>query len=563
MNQINVGRLQYKNKLILENSTLKLSKNGICLINGINGSGKTTLARYLVKKNHILVSYMMQSNDALIKEYNILENISFNQIPKDTIINLLKELEFDYLINIDRVDKLSGGEKRVISLLRTLLSDAPIIILDEPTNDVDLKTKEKIILLIEKIAKYKYIIIITHISYFKNYNYKYIIEDKKLKLIAENLDNKNYNFKFNQRNLKKIYPEKKNLFLIILPLLFFIFVFNSLYNFNLEKYGSSKNNDSFRLMNYAASQADISDSFDTSLLKCLELKNTKKCLDNNIVINDITLHKNIIIQNDYDKFVLEYYDKEEKQYFNINDLIERDLSNNYKYNVELKYPIDQLLFNNKSNIIYLPNKFNDKKYIEKVSNLGFKIKYHDNKNIYVMFNKNLFRKYSDKYKNLYELDVLVKNNKNEYFIDFIIKNNLENTRLLLKNEDINKLFYELDQLVSVKSFIKKITIPYILIYIFIFLMIMFLEKAKMNNNRIIYNYGFEINKIYQRIKQKYLISFHYILLITFGGVIAYYTYLKFENYLLTITIITFVFTSLIASKLLCFLIKFNLKRMVK
>ena len=81
MNQINVGRLQYKNKLILENSTLKLSKNGICLINGINGSGKTTLARYLVKKNHILVSYMMQSNDALIKEYNILENISFNQIP--------------------------------------------------------------------------------------------------------------------------------------------------------------------------------------------------------------------------------------------------------------------------------------------------------------------------------------------------------------------------------------------------------------------------------------------------------------------------------------------------
>lgn len=563
MNQINVGRLQYKNKLILENSTLKLSKNGICLINGINGSGKTTLARYLVKKNHILVSYMMQSNDALIKEYNILENISFNQIPKDTIINLLKELEFDYLINIDRVDKLSGGEKRVISLLRTLLSDAPIIILDEPTNDVDLKTKEKIILLIEKIARYKYIIIITHISYFKNYNYKYIIEDKKLKLIDENLDNKNYNFKFNQRNLKKIYPEKKNLFLIILPLLFFIFVFNSLYNFNLEKYESSKNNDSFRLMNYAASQADISDSFDTSLLKCLELKNTKKCLDNNIVINDITLHKNIIIQNDYDKFVLEYYDKEEKQYFNINDLIERDLSNNYKYNVELKYPIDQLLFNNKSNIIYLPNKFNDKKYIEKVSNLGFKIKYHDNKNIYVMFNKNLFRKYSDKYKNLYELDVLVKNNKNEYFIDFIIKNNLENTRLLLKNEDINKLFYELDQLVSVKSFIKKITIPYILIYIFIFLMIMFLEKAKINYNRIIYNYGFEINKIYQRIKQKYLISFHYILLITFGGVIAYYTYLKFENYLLTITIITFVFTSLIASKLLCFLIKFNLKRMVK
>jgi ATP-binding cassette subfamily C protein len=60
------------------------------------------------------------------------------------------------------VINLSGGEKQKISLVRTFLKESDLIILDEPTNALDMKTKKILIDYIELIKKNKIIIIITH-----------------------------------------------------------------------------------------------------------------------------------------------------------------------------------------------------------------------------------------------------------------------------------------------------------------------------------------------------------------------------------------------------------------
>ena len=57
---------------------------------------------------------------------------------------------------------LSGGQRQVVWLLRSLIGDNKIIIMDEPTSSLDKISKNKIIQLINVISKNKTLIIITH-----------------------------------------------------------------------------------------------------------------------------------------------------------------------------------------------------------------------------------------------------------------------------------------------------------------------------------------------------------------------------------------------------------------
>ena len=58
--------------------------------------------------------------------------------------------------------KLSGGQRQIVWILRSLFSESKMVILDEPTSSMDLKTKEKIIKLIKELSLDRNLIIITH-----------------------------------------------------------------------------------------------------------------------------------------------------------------------------------------------------------------------------------------------------------------------------------------------------------------------------------------------------------------------------------------------------------------
>lgn len=140
------------NKLLLKDIKFKI-KNGkkVALI-GDNGCGKSTLLKNIVSKednikvlDNVVIGYFDQSQKILKDDESILKNI-------------LKDCSYDenfVRINLDgfgfkgddvfkKVSSLSGGEKVKIALCKILLSDNNLIILDEPTNYLDIKSMESL-----------------------------------------------------------------------------------------------------------------------------------------------------------------------------------------------------------------------------------------------------------------------------------------------------------------------------------------------------------------------------------------------------------------------------------
>lgn len=176
-------------KVILKNFSLFIPYRSNILIKGPIGSGKSTIARLLSlwykpqkgsitigendiytipKKQFKDILYMMSQNTLLFSESTIFENIcySFQTLPKKEILNkynlppsFLKILDQKVLQNGINI---SGGQKRMVHLLRTLLHKSPIIILDEPTDSLDEKSTKIIIQLIKELMKNKTVICISH-----------------------------------------------------------------------------------------------------------------------------------------------------------------------------------------------------------------------------------------------------------------------------------------------------------------------------------------------------------------------------------------------------------------
>ena len=77
------------------------------------------------------------------------------------------------MINVGKLGgNLSGGQRQIVWILRSIFNDSKMIIFDEPTSSLDSKTKNNIIKLIKTIKANKNILIITHDND--------IIGDKKL-----------------------------------------------------------------------------------------------------------------------------------------------------------------------------------------------------------------------------------------------------------------------------------------------------------------------------------------------------------------------------------------------
>ncbi|HEL2245160.1 TPA: ABC-F family ATP-binding cassette domain-containing protein [Streptococcus suis] len=113
---------------------------------GANGSGKTSFVRKLLRKElagyynpKLKIAYFAQDLINLDEEKTALENVSCTSLQdKMTILNLLGMLGLSYDKAQQKVANLSGGERVRLSLAKVLLADANLLILDEPTNFLDM-----------------------------------------------------------------------------------------------------------------------------------------------------------------------------------------------------------------------------------------------------------------------------------------------------------------------------------------------------------------------------------------------------------------------------------------
>jgi len=144
-------------RLLLEEMTFSLPPGGIVGIIGPNGAGKTTLFNMITGKETpdsgtlrigetVQLAYVDQSRDSLEPDKNVWETISGG---RDTLeigdrsVNsraYVARFNFTGSDQQKKVGRLSGGERNRVHLAGILKEGANVILLDEPTNDLDVNT---------------------------------------------------------------------------------------------------------------------------------------------------------------------------------------------------------------------------------------------------------------------------------------------------------------------------------------------------------------------------------------------------------------------------------------
>jgi len=143
--------------LLVDDLSFKLPPGGIVGVIGPNGAGKTTLFRMIVGQENpddgtirvgdtVKLGYVDQSRDALDAKKSVFEEISGgNDViklgPRDVPSRAyVGWFNFKGPDQQKKVGQLSGGERNRVHLAKMLKSGANLILLDEPTNDLDVAT---------------------------------------------------------------------------------------------------------------------------------------------------------------------------------------------------------------------------------------------------------------------------------------------------------------------------------------------------------------------------------------------------------------------------------------
>jgi ATP-binding cassette ChvD family protein len=174
-------RKAFGDRLLIEDLSFKLPPNGIVGIIGPNGAGKTTLFKMMLdlekpdagdfkKGETVKVGYVDQSRDALDGDKSVFEEVSGGLDQLDLGGRIVQSRAYLSWFNFKgadqqkRVKDLSGGERNRVHLAKTLKSGGNLILLDEPTNDLDVETMRSLEEALENFAGCA--VIISHDRWF-------------------------------------------------------------------------------------------------------------------------------------------------------------------------------------------------------------------------------------------------------------------------------------------------------------------------------------------------------------------------------------------------------------
>ena len=162
----------YQNKAVLSSLSLRLAEGGIYGIMAPSGYGKTTLLRLLAGLESAdsgeirgLPSHcsMVFQEDRLCEEADAVKNARLGRrnATREEAEALLVRLGLDGH-TAKRVSELSGGMRRRVSIARALLSDAPLLLLDEPFKGLDEELRAKVIAEMRPYLVGRTVVLVTH-----------------------------------------------------------------------------------------------------------------------------------------------------------------------------------------------------------------------------------------------------------------------------------------------------------------------------------------------------------------------------------------------------------------
>ena len=179
MNIINIEHISkiFGGKVIFDDVSCGISEGEKIGVIGINGTGKTTLLRVLagleqpdegqvITQNGIRIAYLQQ-NPAFPEEKTVLSYVTDGMWDMDWTLQSEAKSMLNQLGIVDHeqpLAELSGGQRRMAALVRTLVQDFDVLLLDEPTNHLD---NEMLTWLEDYLNRYKgTVIMVTHDRYF-------------------------------------------------------------------------------------------------------------------------------------------------------------------------------------------------------------------------------------------------------------------------------------------------------------------------------------------------------------------------------------------------------------
>lgn len=206
--QVVKGNIEFKhvkfgydsNKLIIKDFSAKAKSGQKIAIVGPTGAGKTTLVNLLMKfyeinsgdikiegvsindltRENVHDLFVMVLQDTWLFNGTIRENIVYNKenVSDEEVLKACKTVGLEHFIKslpygLDTVlmdnDSISAGQKQLLTIARAMIEDAPFLILDEATSNVDTRTEELVQKAMDKLTEGRTSFIIAHrLSTIKN-----------------------------------------------------------------------------------------------------------------------------------------------------------------------------------------------------------------------------------------------------------------------------------------------------------------------------------------------------------------------------------------------------------
>ncbi|MCJ8330893.1 MAG: metal ABC transporter ATP-binding protein [Lentisphaeria bacterium] len=189
---INIENLQFSydvNEPVLRNANLKMEANSFMSVIGPNGGGKSTLLKlilglltpqggeisvldkspakaardigYVPQNTNINKNFPIQVLDVVISGAMSPWQMSPAKEDVEKAHDLLKKLEIDQFAK-RRIGELSGGQRQRVMIARALVSDPELLLLDEPTANIDAHGEHTLFELLESMTEERGVVMVSH-----------------------------------------------------------------------------------------------------------------------------------------------------------------------------------------------------------------------------------------------------------------------------------------------------------------------------------------------------------------------------------------------------------------